>query len=83
MTIEEIWSIPIPRIRAFLESLPEAEPTSEGVAFPGCRVVLASLSGQSVSPWPIPRTRVTMTGTVQAVTDIHHQFFLRFLSARG
>ena len=83
MVIEENWGISIERMADFLSGQPDVTPAQDGFVFRDCRILLTALSHNALGKWPIPRTRVVITGSEDDVREIQRRLFLRFLSAGG
>ena len=84
MRKEEIWSVPIVRIRAFFRAQPDVALDAEDRwSFRSCRILLEELPSQGEGMWASPRTRICMEGREEDVLPIHRRFFLQFLSAGG
>lgn len=83
MVIEENWGISIERMADFLSGQPEILRVQDGFVFRDCRILLTALSHNALGKWPIPRTRVVITGSEDDAREIHRRLFLRFLSAGG
>ena len=83
MVIEENWGISIERMVDFLSGQPEILRVQDGFVFRDCRILLTALSHNALGKWPIPRTRVVITGSEDDAREIHRRLFLRFLSAGG
>ena len=83
MVIEENWGISEARMAEFLSGQPDVLRTQDGFVFRDCRIVLTALSHNVMGKWPIPRTRVVITGSEDDAREIHRRLFLRFLSAGG
>lgn len=83
MVIEENWGISIERMADFLSGQPDVTPAQDGFVFRDCRILLTALSHNALGKWPIPRTRVVITGSEDDAREIQRRLFLRFLSAGG
>ena len=84
MRKEEIWSIPIQRIRAFFRAQPDVSmETDDCWICRSCRILLEELPPQGEGMWALPRVRICMEGREDDVLHIHRRFFCQFLSAGG
>ena len=83
MVMEENWGISEARMAEFLSRQPDVTPAQDGFVFLDCRILLTALSHNALGKWPIPRTRVVITGSEDDAREIHRRLFLRFLSAGG
>ena len=83
MVMEENWVISEARMAEFLSRQPDVTPAQDGFVFRDCRILLTALSHNALGKWPIPRTRVVITGREDDAREIHRRLFLRFLSAGG
>ena len=83
MVIEENWGISIERMADYLSGQPEILRVQDGFVFRDCQILLTALSHNALGKWPIPRTRVVITGSEDDAREIHRRLFLRFLSAGG
>ena len=81
--IEENWAVASDRISAFFGEQPDVQAEGAGFRCRSCMISLIPLSGQAMGKWEIPRTQVIFEGGDEDVQEIHHRFFLRFLSAGG
>ena len=82
MRKEEIWAIPSAQAKAFFQQQPDAQELETGFRFPDCTVTLTALP-RSDSLFSPNRTKLCWSGTEEAVQQIYHRFFIRFLSAGG
>ena len=78
----EIWAVEQQQIAAFFRQQPDAQELETGFRFPGCTVTLTALP-RSDSLFSPNRTQLCWSGTEEAVQQIYHRFFIRFLSAGG
>ena len=83
MRMDENWAITLERISAFFHEQPDVQADGDCFRYRSCMIVLIPLSGQAMGKWAIPRTQVIFEGSDEDVQEIHHRFFLRFLSAGG
>ena len=83
MVIDENWGISTARMADFLSGQPDVTAAAETFLFRDCRIRLTPLTGNAMGKWSIPRTRLEITGSPEAVREIHRRLFLRFLSAGG
>lgn len=83
MVIEENWGISEARMADFLSGQPDVLRTRDGFVFRDCRILLTALPHNALGKWPMPRTRVVITGSEDNAREIHRRLFLRFLSAGG
>ena len=82
MVLRENWAVKADRIRDFFRSQYDVT-ESEGVFFyKNCRITLTSLLPQN-GIFAVSRTELQIDGPDKEVHEIHHRFFLRFLSAGG
>ena len=81
--IDENWAVAPERISAFFLEQEDVRAEGAGFRYRSCMIVLIPLSGQAMGKWEILRTRIKMDGDDADVQEIHHRFFLRFLSAGG
>ncbi|MDO5401289.1 MAG: hypothetical protein Q4F17_09995 [Eubacteriales bacterium] len=75
----EVWSIPPDRLAAFFRQ--HALEDADGFLWEGCRIVLTALPPRPMGPWPMPQTRVEISGP--NAENIYRQFFQTFISAGG
>ena len=84
MVKEEVWSVPIGRVRKFFLSLHDVSELEEDVfSFGNCRISLSALPPSGGGMWAVSRTKLCLEGEAEDVTQIYHRFFLQFLSAGG
>lgn len=84
MIKEEIWSISIQRASAFFrEQDGIAEENANVFVFGSCRITLTELKPKDMGVWATERIRVRMEGEDADVKNIHHRFFIQFLSIGG
>ena len=84
MRKEEIWSVPISRVRAFFRAQPDvSEAAADCYLCRSCRITLAELPPRGEGIWAAARVQVCMEGDEADVQPIHRRFFHQFLSAGG
>ena len=84
MRKEEIWSVPIRRVRDFWGAQPDVlTEADDRWKFRSCRILLEELPSRGAGMWAAPRVRICMEGEESDVLHIHRRFFLQFLSAGG
>ena len=84
MVKEEIWSIPLERVRAFFLAQPDvAAEAADRFRYESCRISVEPLSPALEGMWAAKRTRLRLEGREEDVARIYHRFFLQFLSAGG
>ena len=84
MLKEEIWSVPLGRVRDFFGKQSDVSQLEESAfSFGTCRICLTALPPSGNSMWVTDRTRLRLEGETADVTKIYHRFFLQFLSAGG
>ena len=83
MKKDENWAIARERIEAFFRDQRDVESEGNAFRYRSCTIRLEAIPGRAMGKWEIPRTRVIMDGGDADVAEIHHRFFLRFLSAGG
>ena len=82
MLLNENWAVKADRIREFFRSQEDVT-ESEGIFFyKSCRIILTSLPPQA-GIFAVSRTKLQIDGPDEDAREIHHRFFLRFLSAGG
>ncbi len=81
--MDENWAVAMDRISAFFREQPDVQADGDGFRYRSCTISMQAVPGQAMGKWEIPRTRVMMDGNDADVQEIHHRFFLRFLSAGG
>ena len=82
MVLCENWAVKSDRICDFFHNQDDVS-GSEGMFFyKSCRITLTSLPPQS-GIFSVSRTELQIDGPDDEVHEIHHRFFLRFLSAGG
>ena len=81
--MDENWAVAPERVSAFFCEQTDVLPEGDGFRYRSCMISLIPLSGHAMGKWEIPRTRVFFEGGDADVQEIHHRFFLRFLSAGG
>ena len=82
MLLNENWAVKSDRIGDFFRSQDDVT-ESEGIFFfKSCRITLTSLPPQN-GIFAVSRTELQIDGPDDEVHEIHHRFFLRFLSAGG
>ena len=81
--MDENWAIAPERVSAFFLEQEDVKAEDTGFRYRSCKIVLIPLSGQAMGKWKIPRTQVIFEGDDADAQEIHHRFFLRFLSAGG
>jgi len=81
--INENWAVAPQRISAFFREQPDMQADGDGFRYRSCIITLEAVPGQAMGKWAIPRTQVVFEGCDEDVREIHHRFFLRFLSAGG
>ena len=83
MLFHENWAIKTDRIREFFRSQEDVT-ESEGIFFyKSCRITLTPLTPSQTGIFAVSRTAVQIDGPDEEAYEIHHRFFLRFLSAGG
>ena len=84
MTKEEIWSVPIQRVRAFFREQEDVIEESMNVfIFGSCRIQLTELKPKGMGVWAAKRIKVHMEGEDTEVEEIYHRYFIQFLSTGG
>ena len=84
MMKEEIWSVPIHRVRTFFrEQKDMTEESIDCFTFGTCRVTLTELKPRDMGIWTVKQIRVHMEGGDADVESVYHRFFNRFLSIGG
>ena len=84
MVKEEIWSVPLGRVRDFFLQQQDVTSLDETVFSCGsCRVTLTELPAALSGMWAAPRTLLRLEGEETDVARIYRRFFLQFLSAGG
>lgn len=83
MRYDEIWGVSYRRIWEYFAALDGVTQTGEGdFLLNGVSITLVKLADKRLGSLTIPQTRVVLLGD-EAVKEIYHSFFLRFLSAGG
>ena len=81
---EELWGIAIERVRDFFRAQPDvAEVSADAYTFRAVRITLEALSAAGTGIFSVRRTRLVLEGPEEELQDIHHRFFMQFLSAGG
>ena len=84
MTIRENWALSVVRIEEYLQGIENARRISSmRYETSGCEICLQPLAESKVGRYAFPRTLVTFSGDEEAVTSVHRQFMLRFLTLGG
>ena len=83
MRMDENWALALERISAFFLEQADVQADGNGFRYRSCTITLVPISGQAMGKWEIQRTQVVFEGDDEDVREIHHRFFLRFLSAGG
>ena len=84
MAKEEIWGVSIDRARSFFQSQPDVSAESDDVyLFRTARIVLEELPASNIGIWSARRIRLRMEGPDAEVKEIHHRYFVQFLSTGG
>lgn len=83
MRIDENWAVAPERVSAFFLEQADVQAEGDGFLYRSCTISIQAVPGQAMGKWEILRTRVIMDGNDADVQEIHHRFFLRFLSAGG
>ena len=84
MVKDEIWGVSIQRVRAFFRAQADVTAENDDLFWMGsCRVTLTALPPTGSGIWAAPRTRLQMEGEEHLVQQLHHRFFIQFLSAGG
>ena len=84
MKIQEIWSIPVARIREFLQMQDGVRQAEENCfLFGQCRIMLTTLPDGRMGSIRIPKTQVEFEGQEEDTEAFHKRFVLQFLSAGG
>ena len=81
MVKENIWNVPMQRAVSFFRE--QEDVTEEGAnvfVFRSCRISMKELKPASMGIWSAKRIRMYLEGEDADVEEIHHRFFLRFLS---
>ncbi len=81
MIKDSIWNVPLPRAAEFFREHEDVTEESANVfLFRSCRITLKEQKPSRMGIWSSKRIQVRMEGEDADVEEIHHQFFLRFLS---
>lgn len=82
MNFDEIWGIAFSRVSAFFASQNDVEKTgSNSFKFNNTCIELKALPDKSLGSMRVSQTRVIIRGL--EAEEIHHRFYLQFLSAGG
>ena len=84
MTVDEIWSVPVERIKDFFLAQNDVRQV-DNVRFScgQCEILLTSLPLRRVGRFCFPQTRVEFDGPKKDTEEIHRRFILQFISAGG
>lgn len=84
MVKEEIWGVPIERIRQFFREQEDVtEQDDNHFSYANCAITLWELKPRGLGIWTSRRTRIHIEGNDADVSEIYHRFFIRFLTAGG
>lgn len=83
MLLDENWAIGINRIREFFGSQNDVTGSGNEFYYKNCCITLISLPPSQSGIFSTARTQIRMDGPDADLQEIHHRFFLRFLSAGG
>lgn len=83
MLKSENWAIEIGRLEEFFRSQPDIETTDAGFQYGTCCITLQRLEDRNMGHLHFPQSRITFDGNEEALNQIYHRFFMRFVSAGG
>ena len=83
MLLSENWAIKSDRICEFFRSQEDVTESNGIFLYKSCCITLTPLPPPQSEIFAISRTQIKMDGPENEVREIHHRFFLRFLSAGG
>ncbi len=83
MLLDENWAIKTSRIREFFRCQDDITGSENTFYYKNCRITLLPLPPLQTGIFAVSRTQVRMDGPEEELREIHHRFFLRFLSAGG
>ena len=81
---EEIWSVSMPRVRAFFRQQRDVtEEHTDCYHFRSCRIILTELESAGTGIWAASRFLLRIEGEGADVETIYHRYFIQFLSTGG
>ena len=83
MLLNENWAISAERIEDFFRHQDDVTESSGEFFYKSCCITLTPLPPSQAGIFSLSRTAVRMDGPDEEVQEIHHRYFLRFLSAGG
>ena len=83
MTYDEIWGIAFERVRGFFAAQSDVRQLSDtAFRFKNADILIEALPEKHLGSMRIKQSRIVIRGEADA-DNIHHRFYMRFLSAGG